>query len=580
MATGNQGFDEGGLKRYNVVGASDACNGTDAPRRDLNENERATSGSDNFFVLKSVDDLTPSEYPSKVKSGPVLREHWKPSGLLSVGRSRLGFPDCHHDHLVQLLACKNQHTREALDITGLLDVTVAVSYDGAPGSSLNLPDYQCKRIKSKTKSNTNGSTIGVIGYLFRFHEPVTKYKVSFYLNAIPPKRKENRRSVKPEHTACETICQISVTLETGPMTSSKSDKTKKKTKESTVHVSPLFALSPPSLSKESTVLYKRSWWVLNQLRSCRANAKWEDFDELASDLLLKFTDKDTQIAIKLEQGMNACYQNQPDRALQFIDEAFSFMCEAKNPQLMACRGYFYQAEILTRQGSLGKAENCLNLAGQNIAAYQTSPDTSLVVYGRARMLIKFIGCTPHRSLKQVKEAQSILEKCIDVCLHVESSVETESSYLNAMKQLFIIALHEMTILLLDCDSDVARKRIVSKECIATAQWCLHLMRNKYWSEVTQGNRILFYLGSSDLEYRRSNYADAEEFARLAKDKAMEMGFKLEVFKAQERLDFMRAITRGYTINNGPQQSKSDHEGENADISSTEAESDWLTELLN
>ena len=184
---------------------------------DLSENERAASGSDNFFVPRSVDDLIPSEYPSKVKSGPVLREHWKPSGLLSVGRSRLGFPDCHYDHLVQLLVCKNQHTREALDITGLLDVTVAVSYDGAHGSSLTLPDYQCKRIKSKTKSDTNGSTKGIIGYLFRFHEPVSKYKVSFCLNAvIPPKRKGKRKSVKPEHTAWETICQISVTLETGP----------------------------------------------------------------------------------------------------------------------------------------------------------------------------------------------------------------------------------------------------------------------------------------------------------------------------------------------------------------------------
>ena len=95
--------------------------------------------------------------------------------------------------------------------------------------------------------------------------------------------------------------------------SSKSGKTKKKAKESTV--SPLFALSPPSLSKESTVVYKRSWWVVSQLRPYRANAKWEDFEKLASDLLLKFTDADTQIAIKLEQSMTAFYQNQPDRAL-------------------------------------------------------------------------------------------------------------------------------------------------------------------------------------------------------------------------------------------------------------------------
>jgi hypothetical protein len=131
----------------------------------------------------------------------------------------------------------------------------------------------------------------------------------------------------------------------------------------------------------------------------------------------------------------------------------------------------------------------------------------------------------------------------------------------------------MTMLFLDCRSDAARKRTVSKEFIATAQSCLDTMRNKYWSEMAQGDRALFYLSSSDLEYRRSNYAEAEKFARLAKDKAVEMGFKLEASHAQERLDFMRAITRGDTIDNGPQQSES--EGENADISSSGSESDLM-----
>ena len=573
MATSSQGFDEGGVKRYNIVGASDACNGTDVPRSDLSENERATSGSDNFFVLRSVDDLIPSEYPSKVKSGPVLREHWKPSGLLSVGRSRLGFPDCHYDHLVQLLVCKNQHTKEALDITGRLDVTVAVSYDGARGSCLTLSDYQCKRIKSKTKSDTNESTKGVIGYLFRFHEPVTKYKVSFCLNVIPPKRKGKRTSIKPEHTAWETICQILVTLETGPTISSKSGKTKKKVKESTV--SPLFALSPTSLSKESTVVYNKSWWVVNHLRSCRTNAKWKDFDKYASDLLLTFTDADTQIAIKLEQSIRAHDQNEPDRALQLIDEAFNFLPEAKNPQLMAGRGYFYRAEILTRQGNLGKAEYCVNLAEQNIAACETSLDTGLIAYERACILMEFIGRTPHRSLKQVNEARSYLEKCIDVCAHLEA----ERSQLSLMKHLFVLVLGTMAILLLDFHSDTARrKRTVSKEFIAQSQWCLDTMRNNYWSEMTLFDRVYFYLSSSDLEYRRNNYAQAEEFALLAKDKAVEMRQNMEASQAQKRLDFLRGISRGDTIDNDPQRSES--EGENADISSSGSESDWLTAILN
>ena len=54
--------------------------------------------------------------------------------------------------------------------------------------------------------------------------------------------------------------------------------------------------------------------------------------------------------------------------MQLIDDAFSFMSEAKNPQLMAGRGYVYKAEILGRQGSLEEAEYFVNLAGQNIVA--------------------------------------------------------------------------------------------------------------------------------------------------------------------------------------------------------------------
>ena len=447
---------------------------------------------------------------------------------------------------------------------------MAVSYDGDSASSLKLPDYQCKRIKSKTKSDTNASMIGVIGYLFRFHEPDTRYKIRFSLNAMPPKRREKKRSLE-EHAACETICQISVTLETGPMISSKTGKAKKMAKESTV--SPLFALSPPSISKESAMLYKRSWWVTNQLRPYRASAKWEDFDKHASDLLLKFTDADTHIAIKLEQSMKACCQNQPDRALQLIDETFSFMSEANNPQLLAGRGYFYRADILRILGSLGEAEHCVNLAWQNIAGCQTGLDTSLIAWERARILTDFIRHTPHRSFKLVNEAQSSLEKCIDVCLHLE----TENSQL-IEKELFVLALLVMILLLLDCDNDVGRKRTVTEEFIAKAQWCLDTLRNKHWLEMTLVDKVYFYLSSSDLEYRRNNYMEAEECARLAKNKAVEMGLCWEASQAQERLDFMRTITHGHAIDNGPQQSES--EGENADISSSAAESDWLTAILN
>ena len=63
------------------------------------------------------------------------------------------------------------------------------------------------------------------------------------------------------------------------------------------------------------------------------------------------------------------------------------------------------------------------------------------------------------------------------------------------------------------------------------------------------DKVRFYLCSSDLEYRRNNYTEAEEFARLAKNKAVDTGFFLQPREAKERLDFMRVITRGHTMVN-------------------------------
>ena len=141
------------------------------------------------------------------------------------------------------------------------------------------------------------------------------------------------------------------------------------------------------------------------------------------------------------------------------------MSKAKNPHFMAGRGYFCQAEILRRQGNLGKAEYCVNLAGQNIAACQTSLDAGLIAWERARILTDFIGRTHYRSLQIVNETRSTLEKCLDVCLHVE----TENSNLPFVKQLLVLVLVAMPILLLDSNSDAARKRTISPKFIAKAQ---------------------------------------------------------------------------------------------------------------
>ena len=593
MATESQDSDKVAVEMFGSDEFSDDYNATDIFDNDSGDEERASSGSENAIVLnvvnpcfmqigndnvlnfRPVNDSTLSGDSTTIKNDsegqPVLREHWKPRGLLSVGRSRSGFPD-RHDHLVQLLVCKNQHTREALDIAGHYDVTVAVSYDGASGSSLKLPDYQCKRIKSETKGDTNGAAmIGVVGYLFRFHEPNTKYQIKFSLNAIPPKRGRKRRIVN-KHSPTETISQISVTLETGPPTLSKSGKTRRKAKERIVP--PLFALSPAALSEECMELYKRSLWVMNQLQSRRDNAKWEDFDRYASGLLCEFADTDTQIAIKLEQSVGACYQNKLELSLQMIDESFAMIPRAKNSQLLAARGYGYRAGVLRRQRHLGEANHLVQLAEQNNHACYSNLDASFIVYERASVLLDFIGLMPQKSHKQVNEALRNLEKCIDVCLRVEK----EDSEVYVKKHHF--ALIKIAMLLLDCRTEAARERVVSDVFIAKGQECLNTLKTKHWLEIAEGVKVQFNLASSDLEYRKGNYEEAAKFAASAKGMAQALGFNTEIFHAQERLDHLRALTRGDTnMASGAwpflTSPTSESEGENGDVSSSGTESDWL-----
>ena len=528
-------------------------------------------GRQSDIIFGSLDQHTPhSTVKGSENGGPVLREHWRPTGRLTVGRSRTGFPDCEYDHLVQLLVCKNVKTRETLDITDNYEVIVKVTYDGEGRSRFAMPDYQCKRIKSETKSGGCRAMAGVVGFLFRFHEPNTKYKISFALKTAPPK-KRGKKKVALENRACETASEISITLDTGSRALRKQGNPRKEMEEKKVSLS--FDLGPASLSKENRELCKRSIWVVNQLQLRRNDAKWDEFDRLSYDLLLKFPDTDTQITIKLEQSKAAVYRNDLEGSLQLMDEAFTLMPQATNVHLLAARGYGYRAGVARRVRNLGEADYFMQLAEQNDRACHMSLDASYIAYEKASVLLDFIGLSPQRSMRQINEALHNLEKCIDVCLRMEM----ENSGVCVQRHHF--AFVKIAMLLLDCRTDVARERVLSKELFANSQECLNTLKNKYWSDITEGLKIQFHLASSDLEYRRGNFTEAERFASLAKDRAEELGFNSEISLAQERLNYTCVLARHEATGNYVRPSQvslaNASEGENADVSSSGSESDWL-----
>ena len=530
-------------------------------------------GRQNDISFGPVDKTSDSEVNESDESVPVLTEYWGPAGKLSVGRSRSGFPDCKYDHLVQLLVRKNKYTREALDITDNYKITMTVTYHEANGSSFQMPDYQCKRLKTETQCGVNRSMVGVVGFLFRFHEPNTKYKITCTLLTTPTKR-GGKTNIARETNACKKLSEISVVLETGERSKWKSVKPREKTEVR--KVSPSFALGPASLSKTNAKLLERSVSVVNQLQSLRNDGKWEDFDNLSCHLLQKFPDPDTQITVKLEQGMAALYTSRNDfeRALHFFDESFKLMSQAKNMKLLAGRGYGYLAGIARRLKNLGEATSFMQLAEQNSHKCSNSLlDKSYIAYEKASVLLDFIGLAPQKSLQQVKEALDNLERCIDLC----NQLEKDDNDLCIQRHHF--AFIKIAMLLLDCRTDAARERVVSRDFIAKGEECLRTLKTKYWTEVAESVEIQFYLASSDLEYRKRNYREAERFANLAKDKAENFGFNTEISQAEERLDHIRVVANIGRNGNDSRlftpTSVAASEGDDGDISSSASESDWL-----
>ena len=530
-------------------------------------------GRQNDISFGPVDKTSDSEVNESDESGPVLTEYWGPAGKLSVGRSRSGFPDCKYDHLVQLLVRKNKYTREALDITDNYKITMTVTYHEANGSSFQMPDYQCKRLKTETQCGVNRSMVGVVGFLFRFHEPNTKYKITCTLLTTPTKR-GGKTNIARETDACKKLSEISVVLETGERSKWKSVKPREKTEVR--KVSPSFALGPASLSKTNAKLLERSVSVVNQLQSLRNDGKWEDFDKLSCDLLQKFPDTDTQITVKLEQGMAALYTSRNDfeRALHFFDESFKLMSQAKNMKLLAGRGYGYLAGIARRLKNLGEATSFMQLAEQNSHKCSNSLlDKSYIAYEKASVLLDFIGLAPQKSLQQVKEALDNLERCIDLC----NQLEKDDNDLCIQRHHF--AFIKIAMLLLDCRTDAARERVVSRDFIAKGEECLRTLKTKYWTEVAESVEIQFYLASSDLEYRKRNYREAERFANLAKDKAENFGFNTEISQAEKRLDHISVVANIGRNGNDSRlftpTSVGESEGDDGDISSSASESDWL-----
>ena len=168
---------------------------------------------------------------------------------------------------------------------------------------------------------------------------------------------------------------------------------------------------------------------------------------------------------------------------------------------------------------------------------------------------------------------SLSEYGHDVCLRVE--MQDEELYVKNHHFAFI----KIAMLLLDCRTEAARERVLSEEFIAKGEKCLKTLETN-WSQIAEGVTVQFYLSGSDLEYRKGNYQNAENFASLAKNRTVHLGFNTEISHAQEGLDHMRVVTRGThnarpsCVASGVSASEGEYGDISSDISPSGSESDW------
>jgi len=230
--------------------------------------------------------------------------------------------------------------------------------------------------------------------------------------------------------------------------------------------------------------------------------------------------------------------------------------------------------LLTRRGGhVTRRDKTIGAEQNSHKCTHSLLDRSYIAYEKASVLLNFIGLAPQKSLQQVREALHNLERCIDLC----NQLEKDDNDLHIQRHHF--AFIKIAMLLLDCGTDAVRERVLSEDFIAKGEECLMTLKTKYWTEVVESVEIQFYLASSDLEYRKRNYREAERFANLAKDKAENFRFNTETSLAQERLDHIRVVANIGRSGNDSRlltpTSVGASDGDNGDISSSASESDWL-----
>ena len=278
--------------------------------------------------------------------------------------------------------------------------------------------------------------------------------------------------------------------------------------------------------------------VLNNLHRLRDSGNFREFNSVADRVLLTNKgDDELEILILIEKSVVVSYQNDLEKAEMMVQEALDTLSKSKVKDEMfyflVSMANLHLAGFYRRQNKHGNAHSKITIADQNSQRVNSRFLTALIFYEKASSLIKYISSVSlDRSLRRklVKQSKEHMRLCITICIELDNSGIYIKKHLSGLLKLALLDLN--------CHTRAARKEPTSSQSIADAKTYLEKVQENYPNEISERQKIQFFVAKSDLNYRLGNLQAALRYANQALSLAETHGSSLEITAIKERQEDM------------------------------------------
>ena len=278
--------------------------------------------------------------------------------------------------------------------------------------------------------------------------------------------------------------------------------------------------------------------VLNNLHRLRDSGNFREFNSVADRVLLANKgDDELKILILIEKSVVVSYQNNLEKAEVMVQEALDTLSKSKVKDEMfyflVSMANLHLAGFYRRQNKHGNAHSKITIADQNSQRVNSRFLTALIFYEKASSLIEYISSVSlDRSLRRklVKQSKEHMRLCITICIELDNSGIYIKKHLSGLLKLALLDLN--------CHTRAARKEPTSSQSIADAKTYLEKVQENYPNEISERQKIQFFVAKSDLNYRLGDLQAAQRDANQALSLAETHGSSLEITAIKERQEDM------------------------------------------